>query len=1389
MAGSDLHAGGLSMPMFEMEPRDSAALRWSKWLDRVDNYLVATDIDSPTRRRAILLHLIGEDMYDIYKTMSIPKPDSDKGETVYDVTKKALTDHFTPESSYEFELFQFRGAIQGRDEDLDTYYARLKLLARNCHFPPDRIEAEIKSQIVQKCNIQKIRDEGITNGKLTLTDILKIGRTQEASKRQAKVMEKRLAAESGAAEIPSVNKLGTSPTRQKKVKSKAGTGASKSQGQFQNKKQSVPGGNCKKSKTCYSCGGKWPHQKGKTCPAIGRICANCGQKNHFASVCQNQSQKNVRVLESVPGDKSGDMYSEEYEDMFHISEVSSSRCAYQVDLKINGVETKMEIDTGASISIMNSKLYKNLCHPKVKPVLRKSNLALRTYTGELIVPEGEVDVTVEYKEQCKKLTLTILPGNGPSLIGRNWLEEIKLDWSSVYQVKSDESVLTESFPDLFRDELGKLKDTKVKIYVDSDATPVFCKARSVPLAMKDKVMKELGRLEREGVIKSVNYSEWAAPIVPVIKSSGQVRICGDYKVTINKVAKVDRYPLPHIDELYAKLSGGQLFSKLDLSNAYQQLPLDEASQKLTTINTPKGLFMYTRLPFGVSTAPGIFQRTLETLLQEIPKTAVYLDDILVSGSTPEEHHKNLNDVLTKLQKSGLRLKRSKCLFYQKSVTYLGHVIDGEGVHPTPSKLQSIEEAPAPTCVSELRSYLGMLNYYNKFIPNSSTVLKPLYDLLQHNVKWSWTEVQSNAFKLSKKLLQSSTLLVHYNPELKLLLECDASPTGLGVVLSHELENGEQKPIAFASRTLAPSERKYAQIEKEGLSIVFGVKHFHKYLYGRHFSIVTDHKPLLGLFKEYKPVPVMASARIQRWALLLGGYSYNLLYKPGKMHSNADALSRLPSSQQPTKIPDPPELVFSFSYLDQCPLSSQDIAKETRHDPLLSQVMQMVYNGWPAKSKDSELQPYFVRRNELTVQGDCLLWGSRVVVPQKFRASVLSDLHETHQGIVRMKLLSRSFVWWPNIDRDIEQEVKRCTMCQQRANSPPVAPLNPWPYSTVPWARIHIDYAGPFENKMILIIVDSSSKFMDAHVMNGSTSSATIDRLRHTFAMHGLPKEIVSDNGTTFVSSEFQCFCQENGIHHIRVSPYHPASNGLAERGVQTVKNGLKKISVGSLESRLYRFLLTYNITPHVTTGESPSMLLMKRKLRSRLDLLRPDVEAKVHSNQIKMKQQHDKQARSRSFYVGDAVFARNFLNKPKWMSGVIQEKLGPVSFLVELPDGRVWKRHVDHLRSSLSVHTEQNLNSDTKELVIKDKVPYPFPPSVCDYPPPVPDFSEVDKPTSVQNQKCSTVNNECVQGDNSNASAIVNLPTKESQKNSTPQTPRRSTRVRHQPQRLADYVS
>ena len=305
--------------------------------------------------------------------------------------------------------------------------------------------------------------------------------------------------------------------------------------------------------------------------------------------------------------------------------------------------------------------------------------------------------------------------------------------------------------------------------------------------------------------------------------------------------------------------------------------------------------------------------------------------------------------------------------------------------------------------------------------------------------------------------------------------------------------------------LAPAEKKYSQVEREGLAVVFGVKHFHKYLFGREFKIITDHKPLLGLFKEDKATSPMASARIQRWALTIGGYHYKLQYQPGKLNANADGLSRLPLPSDSSVVPDPPEVVFVFQQLDGTPVTASKIGQETRKDPNLSAVSDFVLKGWPAEVTDPNYQPYFNRRNEITVHQECLLWGSRVIVPQKFQLAILTELHEAHPGVVKMKSLARSYVWWPGIDDQIEKMVRACIPCQECSNKPAKAPLHPWEFSDRPFSRIHIDFAGPLEGKWILIIIDASSKFVNAHVMNRTSTALTLDKLRQTFASHGLPR--------------------------------------------------------------------------------------------------------------------------------------------------------------------------------------------------------------------------------------------------------------------------------------------
>ena len=247
--------------------------------------------------------------------------------------------------------------------------------------------------------------------------------------------------------------------------------------------------------------------------------------------------------------------------------------------------------------------------------------------------------------------------------------------------------------------------------------------------------KELNRLVAEGTLEPVEVADWAAPIVPILKPDKvNVRICGDFKQTVNPLSKLDNYPIPKVEDLFSTLAGGKVFSKIDLSQAYQQLPLEEESKKYVVINTHKGLFRYTRLPFGISSAPGIFQRVMENILQGISNVVVYLDDILLSSATESDHLQLIDQVLDRLEKVGLRARKNKCQFFVPSVTYLGHRIDAEGLHPLPDKVQAIQEAPPPTNVQELRAYLGLLTYYSRFLPNMSTVLSPLYQLLQKSTK-------------------------------------------------------------------------------------------------------------------------------------------------------------------------------------------------------------------------------------------------------------------------------------------------------------------------------------------------------------------------------------------------------------------------------------------------------------------------------------------------------------------------------------------------------------------------------------------------------------------------------------------------------------------------------
>ncbi|OUC45668.1 hypothetical protein D917_01810 [Trichinella nativa] len=381
--------------------------------------------------------------------------------------------------------------------------------------------------------------------------------------------------------------------------------------------------------------------------------------------------------------------------------------------------------------------------------------------------------------------------------------------------------------------------------------------------------------------------------------------------------------------------------------AYQQLVVDKKTADAQTIITHRGAFRVKRLQFGVSAAPGIFQGLIDQLTKGIPGVLPYFDDILIAAKDESILAKRLATLLKRFYDAGLRLNAEKCKFCLRRIEFLGFDIDVSGIHPSKQKVAAIHNTPQPRNKKELQTFLGLLNFYHSFLRNKATVAEPLHRLLDKETKWKWTNKHKKAFNQTKQLLSSDCVLTHYDVKKPLVLICDASPVGIGAVLCHQMPNGKEAPIAFYSRTLTSTERNYAQIDKEALAIIASVKKFHDYLYGRSFRIITDHKPLLGIFAPNKETPYILSPRMLRWTVMLGAYVYDICYRPGKLIANADILSRLPTKVPDVEIPPPLEVLMLESD-DAVIMKANDIARMSLKDPVISRVLNWAWKGWPAK---------------------------------------------------------------------------------------------------------------------------------------------------------------------------------------------------------------------------------------------------------------------------------------------------------------------------------------------------------------------------------------------------------------------------------------------------------
>lgn len=1052
------------------------------------------------------------------------------------------------------------------------------------------------------------------------------------------------------------------------------------------KKRKVP------FRPCWLCGDK---HFVKECSYVKHTCKDCNKTGHKEGFCDSSQPRK-------PNPQKGNSSSKQLKGIFAVSKVDFAAKRKFIDVIINDYTIRLQVDTASDVTIISLDNYEKLGRPSANKCTERATNASGdplslTMEFECAIAFNNIDTTgICYLSDVPDL----------NVVGNDWLDLFGLFDVPLNSVCNQITKTTDSndqhkflddfqqkFSSVFDSSLGMCNKTKVTLRLKPDAKPVFRPKRPVSYAAIPLVDAELDRFLELGIISPVAYSEWAAPIVNTKKPNGSIRMCADFSTGLNDALETYHYPLPTPDSVFATLNGGKYFSKIDFADAFLQIVVDESSRKYLTINTHRGLFQFNRLPFGIKIASAIFQQIIDTMIAGLKRTCGFMDDITVNGTTIEEHNQNLFALFERIQQWGFHIRLDKCKFLMQQIEFLGFIIDANGRRPNEAKVQAIVNMPEPYDVATVKSFLGMINYYCQFVKEMRSLRAPLDKLLCKDVKFEWTSKCRESFYKAKQILLSDLLLAHYDPNMDIKVAADASIYGLGAVILHRYPDGSEKAIEHASRSLTPAEKNYGQIEKEALALVFAVKKFHKMIWGRKFVLQTDHKPLLAIFGSKKGIPVHSSSRLQRWAIALMSYDFIVEHKKSEQFGHADVLSRLIANHQ---SPLETIVISSVRVLENevnrilvdairvLPVTAQIIENETKQDPLLAAVCNYLKSSWPTKIDDDLLKIFYNRRDSLCETEGCLLFNDRVVIPVSLQMKILQQLHVAHPGIVRMKALARSYVYWPNIDKDITDFVNNCSRCASAAKAPVKATLSSWPKASTVWSRVHIDFAGEFQGLHYFVVVDSFSKWPEIFIMPNTTALCAISKLRELNSRFGNMDILVSDNGSQFISEQFDDFCKEEGIYHIRSPPYHPQSNGQAERFVDTFKRALKKAKgEESIPNVLQTFLQRYRMTPNAQLPNdcSPAEIMFGRKMKSTLDLVKPKVKFDIIRDD-KMERQFDVKhgAKYRVFYPNQTVYVRDFRGrKIVWSSAKIVERIGTVVYNVEC-DGFIWRRHANQIR-------------------------------------------------------------------------------------------------------------